>query len=132
VENYIITPLGHVAIGEITPLTVVAWIDGLRNTGLGETTIRLILSHLSGIFVFAVEEEIISKSGVHAAYLLPPGLGRARGRMGAHGRDPAQKVRPAVRSRCGLKVENVGSRPILAVQSQSRSFLRHLIRVLIR
>jgi len=66
VENHIIAPLGRMAIGEITALTVVGWIDGLRDSGLGETTIRLVLSHLSGIFEFAVEEEILSKNPCHA------------------------------------------------------------------
>lgn len=65
-ESHIIAPLGHVAIGEINALAVVAWIEELRDTGLSETTIRLILSHLSGIFEFAVEEEIISKNPCRA------------------------------------------------------------------
>ena len=65
-KNHIITLLGQLTIAEITPLTVAAWIDELRKTGLSETTIGLILSHLSGIFEFAVEEEIISKNPCHA------------------------------------------------------------------
>jgi integrase len=62
VEKHIIRPLGEMAVGEITPLSIAVWIDGLRDNGLSETTIYLVFSHLSGILDFAVEEDIIPRN----------------------------------------------------------------------
>jgi integrase len=66
VENHIIDSLGRMAVGKITPVVVATWIDGLRSAGLSETTIGLILSHLSGIFEYAVEDDIIDRNPCRA------------------------------------------------------------------
>jgi Phage integrase, N-terminal SAM-like domain len=67
VENHIIDPLGTTAISKITLAIAAAWIDRLCATGLGEMTIGLILAHLSGIFEYAVEDDIISRNPSPAA-----------------------------------------------------------------
>lgn len=65
-KNHIIDPLGRMAIGNVTPAIVVSWIAGLRATGLSETTIGLVFSHLSGILEFAVEDDIIDRNPCRA------------------------------------------------------------------
>ena len=66
IQNHIDDPIGDLRLHEIKPSTIADWINGRRAAGLDETTIALILTHLSAILQQCVDDELISRNPCRA------------------------------------------------------------------
>lgn len=66
VRMHIDDPIGFLHVREIKPSTIVEWINGRRAVGLDETTIGLVLTHLSAILERCVDDELIHRNPCRA------------------------------------------------------------------
>jgi integrase len=66
IRNHIVGPLGDMKLRKIKPSTVVEWINGRREAGLDETTVGLVLAHLSAIFEQCIDDGLIGRNPCNA------------------------------------------------------------------